>query len=524
MVVEPKRKILLVSEDAKEAGAFKKILTSAPPGVAMNMCLALNLPTALKVMSTDIFDAIVVDLSLKDNALIAVLDAIKVYAKDVPVIALRELTSEKMITAVKQLGVDDYVVNGQLGGESLLCVLRYAVERRHAVQALRECEQRFRRLVEISPDPIFAHSDGKFVLINDAAANQLGATGADHLIGKPVESFVHSKIRAAVADDVAHPAANESSAQAGIATVFNRDLSRQDGWLVNRDITANACSYHVKPAPHDVTELKRLENRLSYLALHDVLTALPNRSQFRERLNGAMARATRNKQLVAIMFIGLDRFQTVNAAQGREAGDLVLKQIAERLSRAARKSDTLARIGGDEFGVILEGLAEKQGAAVAAQRVLELLAQPMLLDGKEIKLTASIGISVFSIDAADLEALLRNADVAMHFSAAGGGNTHQYYSPELDERSRRDEIRRTAIEHRLARLTPREREVLDMIVDGKASKMAAYLLGISTRTIDNHRAKVMDKMEADSLPDLVRMSRDLVALGPGFGHRAAAGA
>ena len=117
--------------------------------------------------------------------------------------------------------------------------------------------------------------------------------------------------------------------------------------------------------------------------------------------------------------------------------------------------------------------------------------------------------------------------MAMHFAKDCGGNNYQFYAPELDGRSRRDELRRAEIAQRLARLTPREREVLDMLVAGKANKMVAYLLGTSTRTIDNHRASIMDKMQADSLPELVRMRLDLVAPDPGTqgsGHLGTAGA
>lgn len=267
----------------------------------------------------------------------------------------------------------------------------------------------------------------------------------------------------------------------------------------------------VRRAMKDVKEQalrKRLESRLSYLAQYDVLTELPNRSQFRDHLDGALARATRNNQLLGLMFLGLDRFQKVNAMLGHGAGDFVLKQVAERLKQRVRKGDTVARLGGDEFSVILEGLAEKEAAAVAAQQQLESLACPIPLDGQEVRCTASIGITVFPVDGHNLDTLLRNADVAMYYAKERGRNNYQFYSPELDAHSRRDELRRAEIEQRLARLTRREREVLNLLIAGKATKMIAYLLGTSSRTIDIHRARVMDKMQADSLPELVRMVLD----------------
>lgn len=390
----------------------------------------------------------------------------------------------------------------------------YAIERKRMEHLLQESEQRYRRLVEISPDAILVHSEGEFVLVNDAAVKLLGATGSEQLIGKPIMDFIHPKDRSAVQEGV-----RKSASQGQSAPFVKHKLIRIDGTVLNAEVSANVCGYRDKPAVQllvrDVTERRRLESRLSYLAQYDLLTDLPNRSQFRDRLGGAMARAVRNKQLVGVMFLGLDRFQTVNATLGQGAGDLVLKQMAERLKQCVRKSDTVARVGGDEFSVILEGLAERQGAAVVAQRELESFSRPLLFDGQEVRLTASIGLTVFPLDAHDLDVLQRNADMAMYYAKERGGNNYQFYAPELDGRIRRDELRRAEVAQRLMRLTPREREVLDMVVSGKANKMVAYLLGTSTRTIDNHRASIMDKMQADSLPELVRMRLDLVAPDPG---------
>ncbi len=387
---------------------------------------------------------------------------------------------------------------------------RYAIERKRMEQVLQESEQRYRGLVEISREAILIHSQGKLVFVSDAAAGLFGASAPEQLLGKPLLDFVHPKDRDTVTKRIGKLAAP------GRSTPFvKHKLIRLDGTVLNAEVAANICGYSGQPAVQllmrDVAERKRLETRLSYLAQYDVLTELPNRSQFRDRLDGAMARAIRNKQLVGVMLLDLDHFQTVNDTLGQGAGDLVLKQVAERLKQCVRKSDTVARMGGNEFSVILEGLAEKEGAAVVARRELESLSRPLLLDGQQVRLTASIGLTVFPLDAHDLDALQRNADVAMYYAKERGRNNYQFYSPELDARTRRDELRRAEIEHRLARLTPREREVLDMVVAGKANKMVAYLLGISTRTIDNHRANIMDKMQADSLPELVRMRLDLSA-------------
>jgi diguanylate cyclase (GGDEF)-like protein len=253
---------------------------------------------------------------------------------------------------------------------------------------------------------------------------------------------------------------------------------------------------------------EQFEYFLAHLAHYDVLTDLPNRSQFHDRLSGALARAARQKNLAGILLMNLDHFKSVNVKHGYKQADSVLQQVAERLKHCTRKSDTLARLGGDEFAIILEALDDKQGASVPAQRVLDALREPLTVAGTRIAISATIGIAIFPDDAQDLDGLLRTADAAMCDAKDHQRNTYRFYSTELEFKTQRDEFRRSEIEARLARLTPREREVLNVLIEGKANKVIAYLLGTSTRTIENHRAHIMEKMQATSIAELVRMLLD----------------
>jgi DNA-binding NarL/FixJ family response regulator len=140
--------------------------------------------------------------------------------------------------------------------------------------------------------------------------------------------------------------------------------------------------------------------------------------------------------------------------------------------------------------------------------VLESIAEPMTINGRAMHVTATVGIALYPADAADVDGLLRTADSAMCDAKQHQRNSYRFFSPELEFKTRRDELRRTEIKGRLIRLTPREREVLDVLVAGKANKMIAYLLGTSIRTIENHRAHIMEKMQASSLAELVRMVLD----------------
>jgi diguanylate cyclase (GGDEF)-like protein/PAS domain S-box-containing protein len=178
----------------------------------------------------------------------------------------------------------------------------------------------------------------------------------------------------------------------------------------------------------DITVRKEHEERLSFLANHDALTRLPNRILFGDRLKQAMARANREVTEMAILFVDLDDFKNVNDSFGHITGDSALQTIGKRLLDCVRKSDTLARWGGDEFILLLEKIVSAEDVAGVAQKILKRISEPFKIDDHEIALTASIGISRFPKDAADLTALLKGADEAMYRAKELGGNNYHFSS------------------------------------------------------------------------------------------------
>jgi diguanylate cyclase (GGDEF)-like protein/PAS domain S-box-containing protein len=183
----------------------------------------------------------------------------------------------------------------------------------------------------------------------------------------------------------------------------------------------------------DITEQKRAEEQIRHLAQHDALTGLPNRMLLHDRIGQAIAQAQRNRGVLALLFIDLDRFKTVNDSLGHPVGDRLLKTVAERLGACTRGSDTIARIGGDEFVVLLSDLDQPEDARYVAQKVLDALSEPVTINGHELKVTPSVGICAYPHDGEDVETLMRNADTAMYHAKQMGRNNYQFFTQAMND-------------------------------------------------------------------------------------------
>lgn len=206
----------------------------------------------------------------------------------------------------------------------------------------------------------------------------------------------------------------------------------------------------------DITSRKQIEERLSYQANHDPLTRLPNRTLFNERLSRALARAHRNQTMVALLFIDLDKFKHVNDTMGHLAGDQLLQIVAERLSNCIRQGDTVARLSGDEFTIVLEDIADPRDAALVAHKVLHLLSDAFELSGGEAHISASIGVALYPVDSGDSQGLIKLADAAMYNSKNSGRNGCQFHSESVNAEA----FERLALENALREGIEREELML----------------------------------------------------------------
>jgi diguanylate cyclase (GGDEF)-like protein/PAS domain S-box-containing protein len=182
----------------------------------------------------------------------------------------------------------------------------------------------------------------------------------------------------------------------------------------------------------DITERKVAQERVQYLAYYDALTELPNRTLLQDRLTKALASARRRKDKVALLFLDLDRFKDINDSLGHSVGDLVLKQVAERLKKWAREQDTAARVGGDEFLIVLTALKEAADAAVAAERLMNTMTAEFVVQGHSLGISCSVGISIFPEHGADSETLIKDADAAMYCAKESGRNNFRFFTKDMN--------------------------------------------------------------------------------------------
>lgn len=233
----------------------------------------------------------------------------------------------------------------------------------------------------------------------------------------------------------------------------------------------------------DISLLKVSQERLEYLAHHDVLTGLPNRLLFRDRLEHAIQRADRGGSKLAVLFLDLDRFKHVNDSLGHTVGDALLQEVASRLRTFLRRDDTLARLGGDEFTILMEGLRQGKDASVLAEKLIQALGEPFQLQSYELLVGASIGISIYPQDAQSAESLLRNADAAMYRAKDNGRNTHRFYSKDMTTTA----LERVVLEAQLRHAI--EQEQLQLHYQPEVDLVTGELVGLEALVRWKHPGK-----------------------------------
>lgn len=347
----------------------------------------------------------------------------------IPVIYLTANADHPTVERAKFTEPFGYVIK-PFEERELHTTIEVALYKHQAEHKIVESEERYRLLAELSPEAILVQSDDRIAYANPAAAKLFGASTVATLIGRSLADFVHADHRQNFRARERHLRESQQS-----------DLKAEkfvtlDGQIRDVEVVMASVTYDGKPATQiltrDITERRRAEEQLLHDAFHDSLTGLPNRALFIDHLKLATNHLRRRKNyLFAVLFIDLDRFKVINDSLGHIAGDKLLIATARRLESCLREGDTIARLGGDEFTILLDGIKDRGDAQRVAERVQELLAEPFDLAGRELFVTASVGIKYSGTDEEQPEDLLRDADTAMYCAKTFGKAQYQVFDAKM---------------------------------------------------------------------------------------------
>jgi diguanylate cyclase (GGDEF)-like protein/PAS domain S-box-containing protein len=462
-------RLLLVDDEPRLLSSLYELLRVQD---SYQLVTASSGAEALAHLSRQQFDLLLLDLRLPDMSGHDIMDFVNAREIDCDVIVMSgEAGIEAAIGALKR-GAYDYLRKPYNPPELLKTVenalqkRRLAVDNTRIAQRLENSEKMYRYLVDSSPDIIYTlNHEGCFTFVNDRAYQLLGYS-REELIGSHYSVLVHEEDQERARYVFNERRVDERASRNVELRLKCNNSAAGDRTFSNTlmTISLNAIGMHVpgeEVARHeffgtygvarDITDRKRAEEMISYQAYHDILTDLPNRILFKDRLGLAVIQAKRKLTELAVMFIDLDRFKLVNDTLGHVKGDELLQQAARRLKECLRKGDTLARHSGDEFTIVLPELRDRADARAIADKFQEALQAPFDLDGHVVHISASIGIAVYPSDGDSIEELLRHADIAMYQVKAQGKNGHSFYHASMQDMSHQkialEQSLRKALEH-----------------------------------------------------------------------------
>lgn len=432
MAAENSPHILYMEDDA----GLAKLLQRSLRRLGYRVDLADNGEDGLAMVEAGDFDLVLLDYSMPVCGGIDVLRAMTARKSLPPVIMVTGHGNERVAVEALKLGATDYVVkDAEMSYLELLPMIIAQVlekeqlvrEREQMFHVIKENEERYRKLVELSPDGIAIHKQGRLVYINPTGMEILRCREKDQAVGRNLAEFIHPEFRHSHLEQLALLGQQKED-----QPLVEEKFLRLDQTLVDVEVITLPFIFDGEPAFQlifrDITERKSAQERLEFMANFDPLTGLPNRTLFFDRLKQAQSHAKRYHQLFALLFIDLDHFKPINDALGHDVGDMLLREVACRVTGCLRDSDTVARMGGDEFCIILSKIATAEDAAKVARKIIDTLGGNFCLQGHDCTIGASIGISIFPGDSVDTEMLLKMADTAMYQAKAKGRNTWCFFS------------------------------------------------------------------------------------------------
>lgn len=314
---------------------------------------------------------------------------------------------------------------------------------------IRQAESMFRGLAENSIAGVYITLDARFVFVNPRMAEIFSYDHHRMMASVGLFDIFMEDDHAIVAESIRRRLENEAD-----SVIYEARGRKSDGTIIHLEIFGSKMELQGRTAMIgmmlDVSSRRTTQQRLEYLATHDALTGLANRSLLRDSLGSAIALAQRSRRYVAVLLHDLDRFKVINDSLGHEAGDALLRAVAERLVASVRASDTVARLGGDEFVILMPDVAHAEDAAVVARKILAALSHPFTIGHQHVYTSASIGISLYPQDG-DQDHLLKNADLAMYRAKQRGRNSFAFYSLEMTSHSQQRFAMELELRHAIER-------------------------------------------------------------------------
>ncbi|WP_308635353.1 bifunctional diguanylate cyclase/phosphodiesterase [Paenibacillus silvisoli] len=387
--------------------------------------------------------------------------------------------------------------------------VRDLTERRIVEEALRESEERYRKLIDFSPEPILVHNEDGISFVNDAALRTFGAE-QDGLIGRGFLELVHDEQRNAAAEWL-------EQVRTGLAKVEAIELKMRKlgGELIDVEAKSILVPFGgqalIQTIAWDITDKKRYENTIRQLAYNDMLTGLPNRNWFNLYFPDVLQNAKARAQQAALLFFDLDRFKLINDTMGHQMGDRLLQHFARMLGETVGDSRMIARLSGDEFVVIVPDYDQAQ-VEMLAVRLLEHVSVPLQVENQAIYITTSIGIAVYPEDGESPETLLKNADTAMYAAKEKGKNQFQFFCWSMNY----CQSRRMAIEQALP--SALEERTFDLAYQPMFDVLEERIIGVEALARWDH--PVLGQIPPGEFIPIAESSGHIVALGEMILHMA----
>ncbi|MGM0570436.1 EAL domain-containing protein [Marinobacter sp.] len=413
---------------------------------------ASNGSEACQLLREHRFTMALLDLNMPGRDGFQVMEEASRLQPDCALVVVSGETSFRAVSRALRRGASDYI-RKPFDPDEVLATLENVLGKQSLLRAHEDVQQRLekseslhRYIVNNSPDIVFMlDGQGRFCFLNRKVVNLLGYQPAD-LLGKHFRLLLDdeeaSRSKLALNDpgiSADHPVSFEVCLRASGSDRATRHFEitafpiSDDSWRTLGDREYSDLSLHARyyGIARDVTERKEAEAFISFQAYHDLLTRLPNRALFRDRLTMALNHASRHHQQLAVMFLDLDRFKIINDTLGHTVGDRLLQAVTQRLEKCLRKGDTLSRFGGDEFTLLLPAVPDREDAAVIANKLINALREPFQLDNQDIFIGVSIGIAMFPEAGDNIEQLIRNADLAMYQVKSRGKDSYCFFESSM---------------------------------------------------------------------------------------------